>query len=224
MAKYTKAKIFNMALKNLGVSVGVQGANQGDRNTVVLDEFYETAKEKTLADHDWGFASAFRELTPTGNTSQHPKYLYEYDYPNNCVFIREVYLYDRSLMNNSEEAISFNNMASLHYSDKDEIIKHQDFETASDTAGNRIIYTNVQPAVARYTRLVGEETYFTPEFAMALSWYLAFLAASSITGARVKTADCLQVYRQMLREGKTADANEGFKEEDMECDWIKARD
>lgn len=222
MAKYTKAKIFNMALKNLGVSVGVQGGNQYDRNTVILEEFYETAKEKTLVDHDWGFASAFRELTPTGNYSRHPKFLYEYDYPNNCVFAREVFLYlNKETL--SQEQISFFNMRQLHGGDTDDL-KKQDFEVASDVSGNRIIYTNAQPAIVRFTRLVKEETYFTPEFAMALSWYLAFLAASSITGARAKTADCLQVYKQMLREGMTTDANEGYKEEDFECDWIKARD
>ncbi len=226
MAKYTKAKIFNMALKNLGVSVGVQGANQGDRNTVVLDEFYETAKEKTLADHDWGFASCFRELTPTGNTSQHPKFQYEYDYPNNCLFVREVYMIDKEREKPiTDEKISFYNMAALHYEDRDsEYLKRQQFDTGSDDTGNRIIFTNVQPAVVRFTRLVNEETFYTPEFAMALSWYLAFLAAPSITGARVKTADCLQIYKQMLREGTTADANEGFREEKNECDWIKARD
>lgn len=225
MAKYTKAKIFNMALKNLGVSVGVQGANQGDRNSVVLDEFYETAKEKTLADHDWGFASAFRELTPTGNDSLHPKFKYEYDYPNNCLKVREVYLYEKEhLQNNNDERISFNNMAALHYNNNNnELGKRQEFISASDDSGNMIIYTNVQPAIARFTRLVSEETYYTPEFAMALSWYLAFLAAPSITGARVKTVDCLQIYKQMLREGTTADANEGFSEEDAECDWIEAR-
>ena len=59
---------------------------------------------------------------------------------------------------------------------------------------------------------------------MALSWYLAFLAASSVTGARAKISDCIQIYKQMLREGMKADANEGFKEDDFECDWIKARD
>ena len=221
MAKYTKAKIFNMALKNLGVSVGIQGTNQNDRNTVILEEFYDTAKEKTLADHDWGFASAFRELTPTVNTSQHPKYMYEYDYPNNCVFIREVYLYIGR--EQTQEAISFFNMRQLHEGDTEDL-KKQDFDVASDISGSRIIYTNAQPAIARITRLVKEETYFTPEFAMALSWYLAFLAAPAITGARVKTADCLQVYKQMLREGMTADANEGYKEEETECDWIRARD
>ena len=33
---YTKAKIFNLALKNLRVSVSIQSANQTDKNTIIL--------------------------------------------------------------------------------------------------------------------------------------------------------------------------------------------
>jgi hypothetical protein len=109
---YTKAKIFNMALKNLGVSVGVQSTDQTDRNTSVMNEFYETAKEKTLADHDWGFASAYRSLTPTGGTCPNPKYSFEYDYPNNCTKIREIVSQDPT-----------------------EVI---DFEAASNDSGQRV--------------------------------------------------------------------------------------
>lgn len=195
---YTKAKIFNMALKNLGVSVGVQSTDQTDRNTSVLNEFYETAKEKTLADHDWGFASAYRALTPTGGTCPNPKYSYEYDYPNNCTKIREIVSQDPT-----------------------EVI---DFEPASNESGQRVLYTNQAEATIRYTRLVQEESYFTPEFAMALSWYLAFLSAKAITGARTNTSDCLQIYNQMLLEGKTSDANEGQYTKEDTCDWIEARD
>lgn len=218
MATYTKAKIFNMALKNLGVSVGVQGTEQNDRNSIVLNEFYDTAKEKTLTDHDWGFASAYRELTPTDNTSLHPKFMYKYDYPNDCLFIREVF------QNNKEYYL--NRQFNGEYATqglKSETPEKVHFDVASDTQGRRIIYTSVSPAIIRYTRLVGEEAYYTPEFAMALSWYLAFLAASSVTGARTKTSDCLQVYSQMLREATTKDANEGFRENEEECDWIEAR-
>jgi hypothetical protein len=198
MAIYTKAKIFNMALKNLGVSVGVQSEGQNDRNSVVLNEFYDTAKEKTLTDFDWSFASAYRELTPTGGKSPNPKYSQEYDYPNDCLFVREIVTADET--------------------------QQIDFETASNTLGKRVIYTNESPATIRYTRLLSEEVYYTPEFAMALSWYLAFLSAKSITGARTNTSDCLQIYKQMLMEGMTTDANEGFKKNEDVCEWIEARD
>ncbi len=193
---YTKTNIFNLALKNLGVSVGIQSTGQSDRNAVVLNEYYEIAKEKTLKDHDWAFASAYRELTPTGNQSLNPKFAFEYDYPNDCTFVREIVTADENPI---------------------------EFEPASNTAGQRTILTNVTPAVIRYTRIVKEEAYYTPEFAMALSWFLAFLSASSITGARTKTGDCMQVYKKMLSEGTTSDSNEGFKQNEATCNWLEER-
>lgn len=226
MAKYTKAKIFNITLKNLGVSVGVQSETPTDRNTAVLEEYYDTAREKTLCDHDWGFASVLRELTPSISKIRHPKYAYIYDYPNDCIFLREVFLKNKIFEEEEEktEKISFFNMSSVHYPNKcDEYTKKQQYEVSSDEDGNKVIFTNASPAVARYTRLVDNETFYTPDFVMALSWYLAFLCSSAITGARTKSSDCLQVYAQMLREAKTADANEMFKEDEYECEWIEAR-
>jgi hypothetical protein len=193
---YTKTNIFNLALKNLGVSVGIQSTGQSDRNAVVMNEYYEIAKEKTLKDHDWSFASTYRELTPTGNKSLNPKFSHEYDYPNDCAFAREI-------VTSSEEPI--------------------EFEPASNISGQRVILTNATPATIRYTRIVKEEAYYTPEFAMALSWFLAFLSASSITGARTKTSDCLQIYKKMLAEGMTTDANEGFIKTESVCNWLEER-
>ena len=193
---YTKTKIYNMALKNLGVTVGIQSASQTDRNTIVLNEFYDTAREKTLTDFDWNFASTYRTLSLTGNTSINPRYALEYDYPNNCAAIREI--------------VSLNG-------------ERAEFEVASNSDNQKIIYTNQNDAIIRFTRLVNEETYFTPEFAMALSWYLAFLSAKAITGARINSSDCLNLYRQMLNEAKATDANEGYIKEDFECDWLDAR-
>lgn len=194
---YTKTKIYNMALKNLGVTIGIQSASQTDRNTIVLNEFYDTAKEKTLSDFDWGFASTYRTLSLTGEKSLNPKYLYEYDYPNDCALVREI------LSRNSEKV---------------------EFEVSSKISGQKVIYTNQENAIIRYTRFVKEETYYTPEFAMALSWYLAFLSAKAITGVRANTSDCLTLYKQMLNEAKVTDSNEGYIKEDFSCDWLEARE
>ena len=72
---YTKSKIFNITLKNLRVSVGIQNSNQSDKNTVILNEFYDSAKEQVLKDFDWNFANSYRELALTGNIPQNPKFL-----------------------------------------------------------------------------------------------------------------------------------------------------
>ncbi len=194
---YTKAKIFNMVLKNLRVSVSLQNGNQNDKNTVILNEFYDSAKEQVLKDFDWNFANSYKELALTGYIPQNPKFLYEFDYPNDCVFARELISY------NSNEII--------------------EFEVSSNCMGNKVINTNVTPAVLRYTRLIDNEIYFTSEFTMALCWYLAFLCAPSVCGNRSIQSDCMNVYTNMLAKAKALNASEGFIKNNDSCSWYDVR-
>ncbi len=194
---YTKSKIFNITLKNLRVSVGIQNSNQSDKNTVILNEFYDSAKEQVLKDFDWNFANSYRELALTGNIPQNPKFLYEYDYPNDCLFAREI----------------------IPYTNKETV----EFEVASNISGQKVINTNITPAVLRYTKLVENETFFSTEFVMALCWYLAFLAAPAITGNRSIQSDCLSVYTSILAKAKTINASEGYLKNDDSCSWLDIR-
>lgn len=195
---YTKAKIFNITLKNLRVSVGIQNTNQIDKNTVVLNEFYETAKDQVLKDYDWNFANSYRELALTGNIPQNPKFLYEYDYPNDCLFAREI----------------------VTYTDSDNIVE---FEVASNNTGQKIINTNQTPVVLRYTKCIDNETFFSTEFVTALCWYLAFLAAPAITGNRSIQSDCLNIYNSMITKAKTINASEGYIKTPDYCSWFDVR-
>ncbi len=194
---YTKSKIFNLTLKNLRVSVGIQNSNQTDRNTVVLNEFYDSAREQVLKDFDWNFANSYRELSFTGNIPQNPKFLYEFDYPNDCLFAREIVPY----VNN-------------------EVVE---FEVATNASGQKVINTNITPAVLRYTKSVDNEIFFSTEFVMALCWYLAFLSAPAITGNRSLQNDCLSIYRSMLIKAKTVNASEGYTKNADGCNWLDAR-
>lgn len=194
---FTKAKIFNITLKNLRVSVGIQNSNQSDKNTVVLNEFYDIAREQVLKDFDWNFANSYRELSLTGNIPQNPKFLYEYDYPNDCVFAREIIPYVNS-----------------------EIVE---FEIAANEDGQKVINTNQTPAILRYTKTVDNESFFSAEFVMALCWYLAFLAAPAITGNRTIQSDCLNVYTNILAKSKALNASEGYIKNDDGCSWLDAR-
>ena len=133
-------------------------------------------------------------MSLTLSESLNPRFLYEYDYPNNCAAIREI------VSENPNERI--------------------EFEISSNESSQRVILTNKENAYVRYTKLIEEESYLTPEFAMALSWYLAFLSAKAITGARVNTSDCYKIYVQMINEAKVRDANEGYIKRDDECEWF----
>ncbi len=194
---YTKAKIFNIALKNLRVSVGIQNAAQTDKNTVVLNEFYESALEQVLKDYDWNFANSYRELALTGNIPKNPKFLYEYDYPNDCVFAREI----------------------VPYTDSDVV----EFEVATNQSGQKVINTNIAPATLRYTKLIDNEIFFSSDFVMALCWYLSFLSAPAITGNRSIQSDCLNVYTNMLAKAKVLNASEGYIKTQDKCNWIDER-
>ena len=194
---YTKAKIFNITLKNLRVSVSIQNSNQTDKNTLVLNEFYDVAREQVLKDFDWNFANSYRELSLTGYIPQNPKFLYEYDYPNDCVFAREIVPYVSSDL--------------------------VEFEIASNVTGQKVINTNQTPAILRYTKSVDNETLFSTEFVMALSWYLSFLAAPAITGNRAIQSDCMNVYTHILAKSKAMNASEGYIQNDSGCSWLDAR-
>ena len=183
---YTKAKIFNLALKNLRISQTLQSTMQTDRNTIILNEYYESARDEVLKDYDWNFANAYRELTPTGNISQNPYFLYEYDYPNDCLFAREI-------INSSD-------------------VKIIEFEVSTTENMQKVINTNYSPAVLRYTKVMTNESFFPVEFAMALSWYLAFLSAPSISANRNLQSDCLNVYSSVLKRAKMLNAQEGYLE------------
>ena len=194
---YTKAKIFNITLKNLRVSVSIQNSNQTDKNTLILNEFYDVAREQVLKDFDWNFANSYRELGLTGNIPQNPKFLYEYDYPNDCVFAREI----------------------IPYVSNDLV----EFEIASNLSGQKVINTNQTPAILRYTKSVDNETFFSTEFVMALSWYLSFLAAPAITGNRAIQSDCMNVYTHILAKSKAMNASEGYIQNDNGCSWLDVR-
>ncbi len=194
---YTKAKIFNIALKNLRVSISIQNSNQSDKNTIILNEYYDIAKEQVLKDFDWNFASSYRELTLTGNIPMNPKFLYEYDYPNDCIFAHEL----------------------ISYMDED----ISEFEVAANSSGQKVINANITPAVLRYTKAVENEIFFSTEFTMALCWYLAFLAAPAITGNRSIQSDCLNVYTSIIAKAKSINASEGYIKNKDNCSWIDIR-
>lgn len=194
---YTKAKIFNLALKNLRISQTLQSTLQTDRNTIILNEYYESARDEVLKDYDWNFANAYRELTPTGNTSKNPYFLYEYDYPNDCLFAREI-------INSGGEGVI-------------------EFEVAVTENIQKVINTNSSPCVLRYTKIVNNESFFPVEFAMALSWYLAFLSAPSISANRNLQSDCLNVYSSVLKRAKMLNAQEGYLEAKEDNPYMNLR-
>lgn len=181
---YTKLEIYNMALRNLAVTTTLQSTEGNDSKIVALNTYYETAKNQMLKDVDWNFARAYRTMALTKSAvSDNPQYTHEYERPEDCLLVREVYI------NKPGGDI--------------------DFECASSyPTGKEVINTNAYSASLKYTRRINNQAFFSVDFCNTLGWYLAFLIADSI-GMSAKKESALKMYSYELSKAIVANSNEG---------------
>lgn len=197
---FTKEKIYNIVLNNLGISAVVQNTNDSNPRVAILNNNYDIALEQVMKDYDWNFLNRKKELTLSTEESPDPNYQYAYDYPNDCVAIRQIL-------------------------DKNDG-KFKKFDVSTDSRGNRIILCNVETAIASYTRKLQKqitEVYFTSEFVTALAFYLAFLTAEPLTGKTNKKQLNFQSYQLALAKAKAMNANESKWQDENDSTYIDDR-
>ena len=182
----SKAQIFNISLNICGVSTPLENPNSSDNKAILLNNYYELAKEYVLKDFDWNFASTYRVLTLTQNQISESKFKYCYDYPNNCICARGIFEQNTN--------------------------KEYSFSISCNNKGEKVILTDCKNAVLRFTQKIEKEIYFSCEFSMALSYYLASLTAGVITGSSQKGEIAYQKYKEILRKAKVLNAQEGVEE------------
>lgn len=179
----SRAQLYNVTLNILGVSTPLENANCSDNRAILLNNYYELARDYVLKDFDWNFASTYRKLALSKEPAINFKLKYCYDYPNDCICARD--LYDSNCENLNKFMIS------------------------SNESGQVVILCDVEDAVLRYTRRVEKEVYYSCEFALALSFYLASLTASVITGSIQKGELAFEKYKTLLKRAKLQNAQEG---------------
>lgn len=197
---YTKEKIFNITLNNLGITAIVQNTVEINPRITTLNNYYDMAIEKVMKDYDWNFSNRIDILTPSCEKSPNPKYHFCYDYPNDCLAARKV-------------IDSFGG-------------NYHKFEVTTAKNGSRLIVCNVPKASLLYTRKLTAqipEAFFTSEFVTALCFYLAFISADAIVGNANKKQTNYQAYREALINAKVADANESTKKDENNKNYIDER-
>ena len=86
----SRIQIYNIALNTLGISTPVENINIKDNKIILLNNYYDLAKDYVLRDFDWNFASTFRELS-LKSSENIGEYKYSYNYPNNCLCARNIF-------------------------------------------------------------------------------------------------------------------------------------
>lgn len=176
---FSKTKIFNLALSNLGVSSLVQNSIQESPEAILMNNFYEMARDTVLEAHDWTFANGYKELSTSKIESPDPNYPFVFTYPSDCISPRAVI---DPIDNKEKKCIP-----------------------AIDSNGVKIILAEIDAGILRYTKRVENEAYFTGAFVNAFAFYLAYLSAQVIVGSGNKKNTNLQDYQLAMRQAIVTD-------------------
>jgi len=195
----TKAQICNMALGHInqsGTTISNLDTDQG--NTADQCRIhYDNARRFVLADHDWNFGGKRVALTDIGSPSA--LWTYRYDYPSDCLRIREI-----ERLSKTDVAVPYE-------------------VSALGTGDKLVIQSDLASAICLYSWDVVLPTMFSPGFVTALSWYLASELAPALSGDRDIQQAALSVYDNYKRSAKAADSSEGLPDVEIDSPWEQAR-
>jgi hypothetical protein len=196
--------IVNLALARLGDSATVTSIDppEGSAQAEQAKRFYPIARDTLLELHAWNFATKRIALAETSDTAP-DAWQYTYALPPN--YIRALAVYPEQT--NSEADA-------------------QPFIIETNSAGQLILFTNVENVTLKYISLITDTTKFTPLFVNTLSFMLAsFLAGSLIKGdAGMKITDAMyNKALQMLNvaAGKDGSANNYNAQREHTPGWIQ---
>lgn len=156
----TKVDICNLALSR--VRAGSIGAlTENSPQAVQCRILYDQARDHLITLFSWGFTKETRALSLTGNEAN--EWLYEYDYPNDCLRIHYI------IPPESGKNIVTGTGISTPRIDYEPI----PYEVGTGTGGSRVILTDYAGSYISYTKAVTDESLFDPLFIQAFAWLLA---------------------------------------------------
>lgn len=154
-----KTEICNMAISHLGNSSEIANVDtESSQEASACRRFYETAKNATLTDVDWPFATAYFTLNLIEETPD-DEWNYSYRYPVGCLSVRRI----------------------LSGTRNDSVKSREPYKILKDASG-KLIYADKENAKIEYTEDISDPEFFSAEFALALSFRLASYIAPRLTG------------------------------------------
>ncbi len=164
---------------------------------------YDNALETVLEDHDWGFASKYEDLALLKeSTDDNPPplpWLYEYDYPSDCIKAREI-----QKLSDAEDEIPFR------------------LDLDDDGTG-KVIHTDREDAKLRYTKRLVSCTLFSPKAIKALGLELASRIVIPLTGNLELKQTIDNLYEVALSNAEASNFNENVNRKPQDPETITSR-
>lgn len=188
--------ICNIALSHLGAG-GIDALTERSAEANACQLHYDIARDATLRDFPWNFATKRAVLAALSETPPAP-WSYLYALPTDCLLAREI--------------VNSGGTARIPFS------------VESNSGGTaRVLLSDQSSATLVYTARVTEAALFDPMFVEALSWRLAALICMPITRNRNIMQMAQTMYLNAIAQAQRADGNEGQADTPADADWIVAR-
>jgi len=194
----SKATIFNMAIARVGQSQFVQDPdNENSAGAINCRLFYAPSLLAVLEDFDWGFASVYATAQLVAE-SPNDDWDYSYRYPNDCVAMRQIITGTRVETDPPPFQIGYDSTYKL-------------------------IYTDQEDAVIRYTKEQTDTTRFTPAFVNALSWRLGAEIAEPLARKKGLRQECFKEYYIALSVAEANALNQLQPDKEADASFISER-
>lgn len=198
-------EICNLAISHLGIAKEIANLETDpSAEAAACRRFYETARDQTLRDFIWPFATKFVALglVATNPPEIDQEWTYSYRLPSDCLKFRRI-------------------ISGIKPDTRQSRIPYQ---LAQDTQG-LLVYSNQPNAEAEYTKRETDVSRFPADFVQALSLRLAAYAAPRLTGGDpFKLAGrALQLYEWEITRARASAANEQQEPEEPDSEFIRAR-
>jgi hypothetical protein len=204
----SETEICNLALSHLGVGKEI-AALETERSdeASACRRFYDTARDETLRDFAWPFATkiAALGLLTDSDDDDHPteEWTYQYQEPSDSLAFRKI----QSGTRNDSRASRIS------------------YRKAYGEAGT-VIFTDQEDAIGEYTIRVDDPQRYPSDFVMAFSFRLAALIAPRLTaGDPFKMAErSIRLYQLEISKAQASAFNEEQTDEDPDSEFIRARE
>lgn len=195
-----RVDIFNSALGHMGSGTVLANPDEDNASSRELRRHYPSAWTTLLAEFPYQFA---HRVTPATAVASPPAGAsYAYQMPAGVAELRKV------AQTAEDEAVPLEfRLGGM---------------TSADGTDTTIIITSQPALYLHWTRLVGNEALWSPNFAFAVSWRLAALAGSAIVRDNFRRSECWQQAVYWQRQAEAQDQRQG-RQTPREAEAIRGR-
>jgi len=194
--------VYNMALGHLGAVTTISSTTEKSAEAQICNTFFQASLEATLRDYRLSVGKRVKALSLV-EESPTDEWLYSYDYPNDCLFVRRI-------------------LSGIHNDTNDSRVP---YEEAMDANGRKLIYTNAIEAQVEFTGKITDLSILPADVILALSFRLSGYIAPVVTkGDPFKLGiRALQLYQVHIGKAVANAGNEQQPQQQPESDHIRSR-